>query len=118
MHKLQRLNSANAAFRDRRLQDDALQRSGGVMQPPMVPGPVPGSTLAAVGGGAIGGMGAPAEMPNQEGNVGAAQRYPNQSFQMNQPQLQKHALRAREQRASASAGREGGLAAPQDRPVA
>jgi hypothetical protein len=109
MHKLQRLNSANAAFRDRRLQDDGLQRTGGVMQASLASGPVAGSTLAAVGGGSLGGMGTPADMPNQDGNGGGGQRYQNQSYQINQSQLNKHAMRVREQRASASAGRDGGL---------
>lgn len=76
MHKLQRLNSANAAFRDRRQAEDGPHR-GAMLQAQMVSGAASGSTLAAVGGGALGNMGS-AEMQNHESNNG--QRFANQSY--------------------------------------
>lgn len=76
MHKLQRLNSANAAFRDRRQSEDGPHR-GGMLQAPIVSGAASGSTLAVVGGGALGNMGA-SEIQNHDTNNG--QRFQNQSY--------------------------------------
>ena len=114
MHKLQRLNSANAAFRDRRASEDGPPR-GGMLQAPMASGAASGSTLVAVGG-TLGNMGS-SEVQNHDNNNG--QRFQNQAYAAQQSQQQynqRHAMRAREQRASASAGRDGsGLNAQQDR---
>lgn len=75
MHKLQRLNSANAAFRDRRASDEGPHR-GPALQGQMASGAASGSAYAATGGGALGNMGS-AEMQNHDSN---GQRFQNQSY--------------------------------------
>ena len=84
MHKLQRLNSANAAFRDKRGAEDGPHR-GGMLQAPMVSGVASGATLATVGGGPLGNVGS-SDVQNHDGAGG--QRFQNQAYAVQQSQQQ------------------------------